>query len=172
MPRGSWSEKSELASRWVRDHLTRRGAWMVIAFIIVWNVALGGLLVWMMLRDGFSVLAFLPNLIIGLPLLVGMIWWLFEQTRPSSDLPSEFGGAAGPLLPAQQRRPAPARLPSDMCRLCGLSLRPTEELVRLHGELFHVVCAEPAMSHTPAWRQRELGTLNQLTEGIGRSTVL
>ena len=61
---------------------------------------------------------------------------------------------------------------TETCRLCGLPLRPTEDLVRLGSEVFHVVCAEPAMSDTAAWRERELGTLNQLTEGIGRSTVL
>jgi hypothetical protein len=61
---------------------------------------------------------------------------------------------------------------SETCRLCGLSLRPTEDLVRLGGELLHVACAEPAMRDTAAWREREQGTLNQLAEGIGRSTVV
>ena len=58
------------------------------------------------------------------------------------------------------------------CRLCGCRLRATEHLVRLSGELFHVSCAEPALRDSSAWREREVGTLNQLVAGIGRATVV
>jgi len=62
--------------------------------------------------------------------------------------------------------------PGSSCRLCGCRLRATEDLVRLRGELFHVSCAEPALRDSPAWREREVGTLNQLVAGIGRATVV
>ena len=62
--------------------------------------------------------------------------------------------------------------PVSKCRLCGCRLRATEHLVRLSGELFHVSCAEPALRDSSAWREREVGTLNQLVAGIGRATVV
>ena len=62
--------------------------------------------------------------------------------------------------------------PVSNCRLCGCRLRATEHLVRLGGELFHVSCAEPALGDSSAWREREVGALNQLVAGIGRATVV
>ncbi len=58
------------------------------------------------------------------------------------------------------------------CRLCGCQLRDTEQVVRLGSELLHVSCAEPALSDSPEWKQRELGPLNQLAAGLGRVTVV
>lgn len=58
------------------------------------------------------------------------------------------------------------------CRLCGCRLREGEDLVRLDHDVLHLSCAAPALSGSPAWKAREVGTLNQLAEGMGRATVL
>jgi|JI10StandDraft_1071094.scaffolds.fasta_scaffold2136978_2 hypothetical protein len=74
------------ALRWLRNRLTRRRAWLLIAFVLVWNLVLGGILVRQMLKDDLPTAVVAQTVVFTAAGVIGVVvWLLWHSRRPPSE---------------------------------------------------------------------------------------
>ena len=71
-----------IGREWLLERLTRRRAWAAIVFVLVWNLLIGGVLFRQALADDFPLSIVIPQLIIGVVLIIVVIVWLLRNSRP------------------------------------------------------------------------------------------
>lgn len=94
--------------------LSRRTAWMLIVVLVVWNLALGGLLTFLMVRDHASLALIVPQDVVYCIGVVMLARWLLHRSRPP------ITAAHLPARPESTKLPRPQRPPSMAQRSKGI----------------------------------------------------
>ena len=73
---------NDSGSNWIRERLTRRRAWIAIAFIVTWNLVAGGLFVRLLLAEDAPLSIVVPQVVIGVVFVAAFSIWLLRNSQP------------------------------------------------------------------------------------------